>query len=76
MVEARGVKLQDFSLLQQCMESFGICSKCKNVKSRHKVFADYKKGKGLEDACSLNVAAVGQNEAFSQAKDTWKRQLI
>ena len=73
VVEARGVKIQDFSLLQQCLESFAVCSKCKSSKSKLKIFEDNKKRKGLGECLFIKCSSCGAKQLFVKQKDAWTR---
>ena len=68
MVEARGVKIQDFSLLQQCLKSFAVCSKCKSSKSKLKIFEDNKKRKGLGECLFIKCSSCGAKQHLSSKK--------
>eukprot|EP00795_Rhopilema_esculentum_P005803 gene5803-11101_t len=35
--DAHGTKIQDFSILSQCLEQFAICSSCRSAKSKMKI---------------------------------------
>ena len=68
VLEARGLKIQDFSLLQQCLESFAVCSKCKSSKSRLKIFEDNRKRKGLGECLFIKCSSCGAKQSFFSSK--------
>ena len=66
--EASGVKIQDFSLFQQCLETFAVCSKCKSSKSNLKIFQDNKKRKGLGEYFFMKCSHCGAKKEFLSSK--------
>ena len=68
VLEARGLKIQDFSLLQQCLESFAVCSKCKSSKSRLKIFEDNSRRKGLGECLFIKCSSCGAKQSSFSSK--------
>ena len=66
--EASGFKIQDFSLLQQCLDTSAICSKCKSAKSNLKIFQVNKKRKGLGEYMFIKCSNCGASQDFLSSK--------
>eukprot|EP00794_Sanderia_malayensis_P019336 gene19336-21256_t len=66
--KASGNKIQDFSLLQQCLESFAICSKCKSAKSNLKIFQVNKKKRGLGEHMFIKCSNCKAQQDFLSSK--------
>ena len=62
--EASGLKIQDFSLLQQCLGASAICSKCKSAKSNMKIVQDNNKRKGLGEYMFIKCNNCGSSQDF------------
>ena len=69
--EASGFKIQDFSLLQQCLFVFfcsAICSKCKSAKSNLKIFHDNNKRKRLGEYMFIKCSNCCSSQDFLSSK--------
>ena len=66
--DAHGTKLQDFSLLNACLENFAICSSCRSGKSTLKIKQNNQKRRGLAEFLFIICTHCGAKQDFTTSK--------
>ena len=66
--EACSNKIQDFSILNQCLQSFAMCSSCKSAKSRIILMQDNQKKMGLAEFLFRQCTHCGAQKEFTASR--------